>query len=191
MLTEFKLFWKNAFNFKGRATRREYWVAYMWILAITYVLLGISMCSIFLGIDYSTGDLKVPFVIGIISFVITCIYALVTLIPTISLCVRRCHDAGLSGWFYLLCIVGCLFCGLGGIGWIVISVLNSKPENKWGPNPKETGNLVFNDNTSIIIAVVAFVVSSIIYIVANVIGSVAGALSSNDLLSMANMLYML
>ena len=175
MLTEFKSLWKRAFDFKGRSTRRDYWVSYLWTLAIEYILLGFTMGCIFLGIDYTTGDLKVPFIIGMVGAFISIIYLIVLFVPLLSLCIRRCHDAGFSGWYYLFCILGCFLCGLGGIGWIVICVLDSKPENQWGPNPKDELLPENTNNKSIGLAIGVFVLSIIFYIVAIAIGSFIGA----------------
>ena len=61
------------------------------------------------------------------------ICGLVHFLPALSLVVRRLHDVGKSGWFYLLIF---LFI----IGWIWLFVLycteGQKQDNKWGPDPK-------------------------------------------------------
>jgi uncharacterized membrane protein YhaH (DUF805 family) len=60
------------------------------------------------------------------------IYALAVLIPTIAISIRRLHDIGKSGWFYLLVFVPIISLVL-----IYFFVLDSQPgENQYGPNPK-------------------------------------------------------
>lgn len=97
---------KTCFNkfasFEGRANRSEYWYWWLFTFLLNFV----------------------PFV-GWIA-------ALVTLIPSISVAVRRLHDIGKSGWWYWLCLIPI-------IGWIALIILycqSSEPgENEYGPNP--------------------------------------------------------
>ena len=59
------------------------------------------------------------------------------LVPGIAISVRRFHDIGLSGWFYLVMfVVGLLLAGSVMILAIVLGLIPSqKRENKWGPVP--------------------------------------------------------
>ena len=75
-----QLFFKNYTNFAGRASRSEYW----WI-----VLLNILVSA----------------VVGAISPTLAGLWGLVTLIPSLALCVRRLHDVGKSGWFLLIGLI--------------------------------------------------------------------------------------
>jgi len=82
---------KNTFNFKGRASRFEICIFDIFYLPIP-ILLNLAQ-------DYILNTLKYPNVILIsIVFFLT---NTATLIPAISLCVRRFHDVGKSGWFIL------------------------------------------------------------------------------------------
>lgn len=45
---------------------------------------------------------------------------------------RRLHDTGKSGWFYLLAFVS-----FGGIALLVFFVMDSSPDNLYGPSPKQ------------------------------------------------------
>ena len=65
-------------TFSGRARRSEYWYFYLFTFLVTLVL----EC--------------IPFV-GLLSFV----WTLAILIPSIAVTVRRFHDIGKSGWNYL------------------------------------------------------------------------------------------
>ena len=76
---------QNYANFKGRASRAEYW---WW--ALFTVILSILLSSI----NSSLGDLG----------------SLVTLLPSIAVAIRRVHDVDRAGWFILgpfshLCLV--------------------------------------------------------------------------------------
>jgi len=74
----------NYFNFKGRASRSEFWFFYLFLL-IGY---AISICTMFISIKLF---------IGIIS-----IFVLAMIIPSLAVTVRRLHDINKSGWFILL-----------------------------------------------------------------------------------------
>ena len=111
-------------DFNGRARRKEYW---MWTLYCTIILL-ISMVfdNLFgltfelLGEDLGYGWLYLIF--GIIQF-----------IPGLAVVVRRLHDVGKSGWYYLIILIPLI-----GFIWILVLLCTDgvKEENKWGTNPK-------------------------------------------------------
>lgn len=111
-------------DFNGRARRKEYW---MWTLYCTIILL-ISMVFDnlfgltfeFLGQDLGYGWLYLIF--GIIQF-----------IPGLAVVVRRLHDVGKSGWYYLIILIPLI-----GFIWILVLLCTDgvKEENKWGTNPK-------------------------------------------------------
>ena len=84
-----KLGFQNYFKFKGRSTRSEYW---WWVLFI--VLAGIPLTLIDRGLspyDYDNQN-------GVLSG----LFELATLIPSLSLGVRRLHDINKSGWWLLM-----------------------------------------------------------------------------------------
>jgi uncharacterized membrane protein YhaH (DUF805 family) len=60
------------------------------------------------------------------------IFILVHLLPAIGVAVRRLHDIGKSGWWYLLVFIPFI----GAIVLLVFFVMDSKEENLYGPNPK-------------------------------------------------------
>ena len=71
---------------------------------------------------------------------VSAIFALAILVPQIAVGVRRLHDIGRSGWFYLIGHIPF-------IGWIFMLVwfcTDSQPgDNQYGPNPK-SGNYTNN-----------------------------------------------
>jgi uncharacterized membrane protein YhaH (DUF805 family) len=94
--------------FQGRASRPEYW----WFL-LSYVVLYVVFAA-----------LRMPAIYGLIG--------LVYFIPLISAAVRRLHDTGRSGWWYLIGLVPL-------VGWIILIVfLASQGEagqNAYGAPP--------------------------------------------------------
>ena len=111
--------------FQGRATRSEYWffalfsfLIYLGIFALTFVLATATS-----GSEAS----------GVLFLIFLVLWSLVIFVPTISVTVRRLHDAGYSGWLYLLILVPYL----GGFVIFIFSILVSQTtDNKWGRAPQ-------------------------------------------------------
>lgn len=121
MLEIYLSVFKNCFEFKGRARRKEYWV---FILGTLLVSVALGLIDVMLGLYSDEAGL------GLLSG----LYALIIIIPSIALSVRRLHDTGRSGWWILLSLIPLI----GPIVLIVFYVMDSKPgENEYGPNPKE------------------------------------------------------
>jgi len=111
-------------NFSGRACRSEFW---FFCLAAVLVQAIISIIEIATGmVDIESIGSLLP-QMGILSIIFT----LLILVPSISVTSRRLQDRGLSGWWQLLYLTI--------IGIPVIVVLNMLPakedENNWGRNP--------------------------------------------------------
>jgi uncharacterized membrane protein YhaH (DUF805 family) len=53
-------------------------------------------------------------------------------LPYVAATVRRLHDTGRSGWWYLLNVVPLI----GPVVLLVWTVSDSHPDNEYGPNPK-------------------------------------------------------
>ena len=77
------------FDFKGRATRKEFWSFYFFTIIVGFAF---GLLEGVLGIN------------GLSSLVI-----LATIIPSVSCGVRRMHDAGKSGWFIIIPIANLVF----------------------------------------------------------------------------------
>ena len=78
---------KNFVNFKGTASRSEFWY---WVLFTTLVGLVLDQVDQISGLGGDTG-------MGLSS-----IASLVLFLPNLSVTFRRLHDAGFSGWLYAL-----------------------------------------------------------------------------------------
>lgn len=105
-----KLFFQNYANFNGRASKNEFWYAFLFIFIVD-ILLGVVSTYL-------------PPLSGLIS--------LALFIPNLSLAVRRLHDTGKS-WAYLLMVLIPL------VGLIILLVQyckDSQPDNQWGPAPR-------------------------------------------------------
>ena len=110
----------NYANFSGRARRSEYW----------YFLLCYYIITILAVIIDNTFGLAMDMLgYGLI----TVLVALVHIIPSLSLVVRRLHDVEKSGWFYLISLIP-----LVGFIWLIVLYCTegTKGENKYGEDPK-------------------------------------------------------
>tara|TARA_B100001057_G_scaffold311681_1_gene311702 strand:+ start:395 stop:829 length:435 start_codon:yes stop_codon:yes gene_type:complete len=82
------LFFKNYLNFSGRSGPSAYWWYLLWSLIFTILFALIDSPAL----DISAEDL----------FSLSSAFALITLIPSISLSFRRLHDIDKSGWWLLI-----------------------------------------------------------------------------------------
>jgi uncharacterized membrane protein YhaH (DUF805 family) len=95
----------NYANFKGRASREEYWM---------FVLFNIIFVIAIIFIE--------GFLFGLYSNILSNIYTLAILVPSIAVGVRRMHDTGKSGWFLLIPIYN-----------LILAVSSSDPNtNQYG-----------------------------------------------------------
>lgn len=102
----------NYANFDGRARRKEFWY-----FTLVYTL--IVFLTIIIDVVLKTRG------------IVTGIFILAMIVPSISVAVRRLHDTGRSGWFYLIQMVPV-------VGPILVLIWfateTNKDTNQWG-NP--------------------------------------------------------
>jgi len=105
-------------TFSGRAPRSEFW----WY--VLFVFIGSIVFSILDATMFSSGMQSVGF-LGLL-------WTLVTLLPSISVAVRRLHDTNRSGWWYWLFLVPL-------IGFIILIIwfasVGSSGSNRFGHDP--------------------------------------------------------
>ncbi len=112
-------------TFSGRARRSEYW---WWWLFVVVVAVILSLIDSAIGLRVSDASVMGVEVYGLL----TLIFGLATIIPGIAVTFRRLHDTGRSGWWWLLG----LLCGIGAIIVFIMCLMDSGPDNEYGPNPK-------------------------------------------------------
>ena len=102
-------------DFNGRARRAEYWYFVLFSTLISYALTALDF-----GMGLTFGSEMSP------SGILSTIYSLVILIPSIAVGVRRMHDVGKSGWYLLIPIYN-----------FILAVTEGDPHtNEYGPDPK-------------------------------------------------------
>jgi len=119
---------KNRYaQFTGRASRSEFWyfALFYFLLDVAVLIIDTYLLNPVLGV--------VPQQAGQ-GGVLQMLFALALLVPSIALGIRRLHDIGKSGWWYLLVFIPV-------IGWLLLLyfyVTDSQPgTNRFGENPKE------------------------------------------------------
>ena len=107
------------FDFNGRSRRMEYW---MFVLINSIISVFCILLDSMLGTVWSIG--YGPIYIG---------YGLAVFVPGLAVAIRRLHDIGKSGWYYLLVIIPII-----GPIWLIILFVTEveQGDNKYGPNPK-------------------------------------------------------
>lgn len=106
--------------FSGRARRQEYWLFLLFNIIAAFVVGFIG--GILAG---ATGVVAFAF-LGMI-------YNLAVLIPGFAVFVRRMHDIGKSGWWWLIAFIPLI----GVLVLFIFCCLDSQPgDNQYGPNPK-------------------------------------------------------
>ncbi len=100
--------------FDGRAARPEYW----------WFTLANTIISVVLDVVFRSGAGQV----------VSGLYALAVLLPTLGVSIRRLHDTNRSGWWILVGVIPI-------VGWIWIIVLlataSDSGPNSYGPPPGE------------------------------------------------------
>lgn len=104
----------NYVGFSGRARRKEYW---MFTLFNIIISIGLAIIESIIGLDK----------------VLSGIYSLGVLLPSLAVAFRRLHDTGRSAWWLLIGLIPLI----GSIILLVFTCQDSQDnENKYGPNPK-------------------------------------------------------
>lgn len=108
---------QNYVVFEGRSRRSAYWFWVLFTALVSFVI------SILFSFDTNT------------SSIISGLWSLATLLPSLAVGVRRLHDTNRSGWFLLLALIPLV----GAIILIVFFAQDSTTgENRFGANPKNS-----------------------------------------------------
>ena len=106
--------------FSGRARRKELWYFVLFNMIIAIVL---GFADIILGF-WESEESGGPALMGL--------YFLATFIPVIAVSIRRLHDTGRSGWWFLITLIPFI----GGFGLLWLLTQRGTPRaNAYGPDP--------------------------------------------------------
>lgn len=114
----FEAFTKYA-QFSGRSRRKEFWLFYLMLIIATVVLTGV---------DILIGAFDPVSGFGLLSGIFT----LAIIVPSLAVSVRRLHDTNRSGWWLLLSVIPLL-------GTIVLLIFwclkGTQGQNDYGDDP--------------------------------------------------------
>ncbi|VEG28264.1 DUF805 domain-containing protein [Actinomyces howellii] len=131
----FKRFWKRYAQFKGAASRSEFWWAYLALMLVSLiplvlVMIGAASAAGSQEYDPVTGEYTVSdsgagalVIFSTIGWLLSAVLSLATIVPGIALYVRRMHDSGKPGLFVLLGLIP-------GVGGLILLVLAAMPTNR-------------------------------------------------------------
>jgi len=97
---EYQEFWKKWNVFDGKSTVREFWM----VVLVNFVI------GIVIGIIVSV--LKLP--------ILSTLWGLAIIIPQWAIMIRRFHDTGRSGWYWLWILLPL-------VGWIIVIIALIQP----------------------------------------------------------------
>ena len=114
---------KKYADFSTRASRKEFW---SFALFYWFLCLAMFMISILVDVVFEHSFQMFRLMVGV-----SVIIALLLMVPTYAVCVRRLHDTGRTGWWLLLYFIPCI----GAIALLIMLCRESDEDNKYGPKP--------------------------------------------------------
>jgi uncharacterized membrane protein YhaH (DUF805 family) len=115
MITKLKHNYKTYFDFEGNASRSEYWgVNILAYVALMMVCLFGFLFTLLGTVGSVVGLLVIAFGLVISGW------------ASLATAVRRCHDAGINGWFTLAIFIP----WFGFVPWIVIGCLRTESKDE-------------------------------------------------------------
>jgi uncharacterized membrane protein YhaH (DUF805 family) len=100
-------------KFSGRSRREEYWLFNFFNVLFSLIILAVS-------IIFEAPVIYLAYIFGMF-------------IPSLAVTVRRLHDTGKSGWYYLVSLIPIV-----GSIWLMVlmCIKGDIGENQYGPDPK-------------------------------------------------------
>ncbi len=129
--TSVKHVFNNYATFTGRATRSEYWWFQLFEIIVQIVL---AIIGFVLGGMFASGGAAAALGLGYtIGNVLSWIFSIAIIVPSLAVFCRRMHDTGRSGWWFFIALIPLI----GAIVLLVFCCQKSQPDNQYGPEPKD------------------------------------------------------
>jgi uncharacterized membrane protein YhaH (DUF805 family) len=117
-------------GFSGRAARSEFWWFMLFLTIVSIVVYSIAG-----WLAYATSTDSSMSILGVVVLGVAALVELALAPPAIAAAVRRLHDLGWSGWWYLaqlIPVVGGVVALVMFVGFLMRGTVGS---NKYGPDP--------------------------------------------------------
>ena len=139
-----KLAFKNYVKCSGRSRRSEFWYFHLFVYGIIF---GLYFIMIILETSHSSYEERSVNSSAVVVYCMLLLFIFIVFIPHISVSIRRLHDTGKSGFFYLVTFIPMV----GGLILLFLcSVDSEQNNNEYGPSPKYIlpQNEALNQNNS-------------------------------------------
>jgi len=95
-------YFKNYFNFYGRASRAEYWWPFLMRTLVYLVLI-----AAFIGSDVNETNFSSADFTGLqgVIIIVGSLFYMINIIPKLAVAARRFHDLGQTGWLVLVFVI--------------------------------------------------------------------------------------
>lgn len=134
---------KHYADFKGKATRKQYW---LYILFYLVIVIAMSCADRLLEIDFQVYEESLGY-----GWLFTLV-SLVLWIPSLAITMRRLHDIGKSGWWILVALIPIV-----GIFWLLF-LLCKKGNTVNPPIPLTTTDKIILNTSIIVVSILAILV---------------------------------
>ena len=111
--------YRRYFDFLGRSRRREYWMFFLFTVLVQAVLEAVFGTRTG-GVGPTSANFAVS-IQGGVGGVISGLFSLATLIPSLAVSIRRLHDQDRTGWLLLL---------------VLMCLEGTRGPNRFGADPK-------------------------------------------------------
>lgn len=144
----------QAFDFRSRSTRSDYWWTRLFIVIVYFVLLytfvaGLGQDKAELLVEWLStqpenfDDYDIGPMPSLSKFAVTAgiVFAIFTLIPDISVSWRRFQDMGKPGWLHILFLVAGAFVPFSGMVQLIWFIFpGTRGPNRYGPDKLNSGS---------------------------------------------------
>ncbi|MBY4887904.1 DUF805 domain-containing protein [Pantoea sp. DY-15] len=111
--------WRNTFNYRGYASRKDFW----FFIFVNLIIL--NLYSVITGMLTLTGSSIVDVLLFLsMEFSLQLLFISILIIPVMSLGVRRMHDIDRSGWWFSSLLLSNIFIIPAFLGALVSSIAN-------------------------------------------------------------------
>jgi len=126
-------YYRNYFNFQGRASRAEYW----WPVLMQIGVYAILAAAYFLLVNNETfmapGDVP-ALPLGVV--IIATLFVILNIVPSLSIAARRFHDLDQTGWLVLVFMIANAVIFVTVFAQIIwFALRGTLGANQYGPDP--------------------------------------------------------